>query len=508
MALARTRAVALTGVRGEVVDVEVDIAPGLPRTTIVGLPDAALNEARDRVRAAMHNSGARWPDTKVTINLSPASLHKHGSAFDVAVAVGLLAATQMVEPQQVSRLVCIGELGLDGRVRGVRGVLPSVLAARDAGLEHVVVPMPNAAEASLVPGVRVIAVDHLRQLMDVLTGAAPEPMQPPSAGPEQPSPFGVDLAEVVGQDEGRWAMEVAAAGGHHLLLHGPPGAGKTLLAQRLPTILPALEPDEALEVTAVHSVAGLLPADRPMLTRPPFQAPHHSASAAAIVGGGAGVARPGAVSLAHRGVLFLDEAPEFATEALEALREPLESGSVVLSRSRASIRLPARFQLVMAANPCPCGRAYGTGEGCRCTPLQVRRYFGRLSGPLLDRVDLQVGLRDVAQAVLLEAAPGEASEVVAARVAAARARSALRLTGTPWRLNADVPGPYLREHLPLARECRQVLHRAGGGLSARGIDRVLRVAWTVADLAAHELPTTADVLAALTLRTGTVRGAA
>ncbi len=508
MALARTRAVALTGVHGEVVDVEVDIAPGLPRTTIVGLPDAALNEARDRVRAAMHNSGARWPDTKVTINLSPASLHKHGSAFDIAVAVGLLAATQVVEPERVGHLVCIGELGLDGRVRGVRGVLPSVLAARDAGLEQVVVPMPNAVEASLVPGMRIIGVDHLRALMDVLTGASPEPMQPPPAGPEAPSPFGVDLAEVVGQDEGRWAMEVAAAGGHHLLLHGPPGAGKTLLAQRLPTILPALEPDEALEVTAVHSVAGLLPANRPMLTRPPFQSPHHSASAASIVGGGTGVARPGAVSLAHRGVLFLDEAPEFATEALEALREPLESGSVVLSRSRASIRLPARFQLVMAANPCPCGRAYGTGEGCRCTPLQVRRYFGRLSGPLLDRVDLQVGLRDVAQGVLLEAAPGEASEVVAARVVAARARSAVRLAGTPWRLNADVPGPYLREHLPLARECRQVLHRAGAGLSARGIDRVLRVAWTVADLAGHELPTTADVLAALTLRTGTVRGAA
>ena len=258
----------------------------------------------------------------------------------------------------------------------------------------------------------------------------------------------------------------------------------------------------------MHSVAGVLPADRPMLTRPPFQAPHHSASAAAIVGGGAGIARPGAVSLAHRGVLFLDEAPEFAPEALEALREPLESGSVVLSRSRASVRLPARFQLVMAANPCPCGRAYGAGEGCRCTPLQVRRYFGRLSGPLLDRVDLQVGLRDVAQAVLLEAAPGEASHVVAARVVAARARSAHRLTGTPWRLNADVPGPYLRERLPLPRECRQVLHRAAGGLSARGIDRVLRVAWTVADLAGHELPTTADVLCALTLRTGTVRGAA
>ena len=291
-------------------------------------------------------------------------------------------------------------------------------------------------------------------------------------------------------------MEVAAAGGHHLLLHGPPGAGKTLLAQRLPTILPALEPDEALEVTAVHSVAGLLPADRPMLTRPPFQAPHHSASAAAIVGGGAGIARPGAVSLAHRGVLFLDEAPEFATEALEALREPLESGSVVLSRSRASVRLPARFQLVMAANPCPCGRAYGAGEGCRCTPLQVAallrsavRTAARPGRPAGGPAGCRPGR-------VARGGPGEASEVVAARVVAARARSAYRLTGTPWRLNADVPGPYLRERLPLPRECRQVLHRAAGGLSARGIDRVLRVAWTVADLAGHELPTTADVLCA------------
>ncbi|HTY71967.1 MAG TPA: YifB family Mg chelatase-like AAA ATPase [Actinomycetes bacterium] len=507
MALARTRAVALTGVHGQVVDVEVDLAQGLPRTTIVGLPDTSLNEARERVRAAMANSGQAWPDTRVTINLSPASLHKHGSAFDVAVAVGLLAATEVVPAEQVASLVCIGELGLDGAVRAVRGVLPCVLAARSAGFRRVVVPAGNAAEAGLVPDVRVLPFGTLRELVEVLTGVAAEPVTAVPSDVALP-PGEEDLSDVLGQQEGRWALEVAAAGGHHLLLHGPPGAGKTLLAERLPTILPPLEPDEALEVTAVHSVAGTLPPGHPLLTRAPFQAPHHSASAAALVGGGSGTARPGAVSLAHRGVLFLDEAPEFASEALEALRGPLETGTVVLARSRATVRLPARFQLVLAANPCPCGQAYGSGASCRCTPLQVRRYFGRLSGPLLDRVDLQVGVRDVPQAVLLDGSRGESSAEVAQRVQAARERSAARLSGTPWRLNAEVPGSYLRDHLPLDEQSRQVLHRAGGRLSARGLDRVLRVAWTVADLAGRDRPRPADVLSALTLRLGQLRGAA
>ncbi len=507
MPLARTRSVALVGVRGQVVDVEVDLGRGLPAVVIVGLPDAALNEARDRVRAAMANSGAAFPDTRVTINLSPASIHKHGTAFDLALAVGLLAATEAVPRDCTAGLVCLGELGLDGTVRPVRGVLPGVLAARAAGCERVVVPAANAGEATLVRGVTVHAVRHLVDVIAALRGDDdwPEVCVPPTNDPEG-SP--ADLRDVAGQAEGRRALEVAAAGAHHLLLQGPPGAGKTLLAERLPSILPPLIEAHALEVTAVHSVAGLLEPGRPLVTRAPFRAPHHTASPAALVGGGSGVARPGAVSLAHRGVLFLDEAPEFGSNALESLRQPLESGRIVLARAETSVTYPARFQLVLAANPCPCGRVLDRSGSCRCTPMQVRRYAGRLSGPLMDRIDLQVAVQDVPQATLLDGGPGESSAAVAARVVAARDRASHRLRDTPWTLNADVPGPYLRARLPLTGSALRRLRSGGASLTARGLDRIIRVSWTLADLGDRAAPDESDVSAALGFRLGQLQGAA
>ncbi|AUY49667.1 YifB family Mg chelatase-like AAA ATPase [Streptomyces sp. CB01881] len=528
MAFARTCSVALVGVDGVIVEVQADLEPGVAAFALVGLPDKALSEARDRVRAAVVNSGEAWPQRKLTVGLSPASVPKSGSGFDLAVACAVLAAAERLDPSSIADLLIIGELGLDGRVRPVRGVLPSVLAAADAGYQRVVVAERTAAEASLVPGVTVIGVRSLRQLVAVLTGA-PEPEEPPDpiAGCPDPVMAGLmlptagvrglpddrtsrlDLADVAGQYEARRALEIAAAGGHHLYLKGPPGAGKTMLAERLPALLPPLTQKEALEVTAVHSVAGLLPAGRPLIDSPPYCAPHHSTTMPAIVGGGSGLPRPGAVSLAHRGVLFLDEAPEFPVRVLDALRQPLESGEVVIARSAGSLRLPARFLLCLAANPCPCGRHSRRGEGCECTPAMVSRYQGRLSGPLLDRVDLQVQVAPVTRVELMERdTTAENTEVVAARVLAARERAAARLAHTPWRTNAEVPGHELRTRWQLAsgalNDAACQLER--GLLTARGLDRVLRVAWTVADLAGRDRPDQRDVRTALVLRTGVEHG--
>ncbi|MGK4583194.1 YifB family Mg chelatase-like AAA ATPase [Kitasatospora sp. HPMI-4] len=528
MAFARTCSVALVGVDGVVVEVQADLEPGLAAFALVGLPDKALTEARDRVRAALVNSGESWPQRKLTVGLSPASVPKSGSGFDLAVACAVLAAAERLDPAAIADLLIIGELGLDGRVRPVRGVLPSVLAAAEAGYRQVVVAEPTAAEAALVPGVSVLGVRSLRQLIAVLT-RAPVPEEEPDqpSGRRDPSLAGLmvpgagvrghlregvaqlDLADVTGQYEARRALEIAAAGGHHLYLKGPPGAGKTMLAERLPTLLPPLSQTEALEVTAIHSVAGLLPPDRPLIDTPPYYAPHHSTTMPAIVGGGSGLPRPGAVSLAHRGVLFLDEAPEFPVRVLDALRQPLESGEVTIARAAGSLRLPARFQLCLAANPCPCGRFSQRGGGCECSSAMVHRYQARLSGPLLDRVDLQVQVAPVTRAELMERGrSAESTATVAARVLAARARAATRLSDTPWRTNAEVPGHYLRTRWQLApgalTDAERELER--GILTARGLDRVLRVAWTVADLVGRDQPSRLDVRTALVLRTGVERG--
>ncbi|MFD5855326.1 YifB family Mg chelatase-like AAA ATPase [Streptomyces chartreusis] len=527
MGFARTCSVALVGVEGVVVEVQADLEPGIAAFALVGLPDKSLTESKDRVRAAVVNSGVAWPQKKLTVGLSPASVPKSGSGFDLAVAAAVLGAAERIDPRVLADIVMIGELGLDGRVRPVRGVLPAVLAAADAGYEQVVVPESAVPEASLVPGVSVLGVRSLRQLIAVLTDET-VPDEEPVSGEVRPDPFlaglalpgtGLgsvtgghtpDLADVAGQHVARAALEVAAAGRHHVFFKGPPGAGKTMLAERLPGLLPELSRQESLEVTAVHSVAGILPPGHPLVDMPPYCAPHHSATMASLVGGGNGLPRPGAVSLSHNGVLFLDEAAEFHSSVLDALRQPLESGHVVIARAAGILRMPARFLMVLAANPCPCGR-HGRGEDiCECRPSSIKRYRARLSGPLMDRVDLRVTVEPVARAELLQLHTGaEKTATVAERVKAARERAAARYAETPWRTNSEVPGHELRTRWHVQpgalRKAEEDLDR--GLLTARGLDRVLRVAWTLADLAARDRPSANDVNWALELRTGVRRGA-
>ena len=511
MSLACAYAVALVGLDGRIVEVEAHTGPGLPRTILVGLPDTSLYEARDRCKAAVHSSQQSWPNILLTINLSPATLPKQGSGYDLAIVTAVLAAADVVKAVELRDTVLLGELGLDGRVRPVRGVLPATLAAAQAGFRRVIVPYRQAGEAQLVDGIEVLGVASLAQLIAVLQH---EPV--PDAEPVDLAPtthrvgtdVALDLADVAGQLEAKWAVEVAAAGRHHLLFTGPPGVGKTMLAARLPGLLPDLTIGEALEVSAVHSLAGFDLSDG-LVRRPPYAEPHHSASMASIVGGGPGLARPGAVSCAHRGVLFLDEAPEFSVKVLEALRVPLESGVINLNRSHGLTRYPARFQLVMAANPCPCGQSGLVGASCLCPPMAVRRYTAKLSAPIRDRVDITQHFRPLKRHQLKATlAQGEPSASVAARVEQARERQERRLTGTGWHANSEVTGAYLRHHLPQP-DGLHLLDRAAerGLLTPRGIDKAWRVSWTIADLAGKDKPGVDEIGIALAMRQGDQLGA-
>lgn len=502
MKFGRAYGVNLKGVEGQIIGVEVHTASGLPAFRIVGLPDASLSEARDRVRAAIESCRLVFPRKRVTVGLIPADVPKTGSMFDVAIAVAILRAEGVLPSQ--GEEIFIGELGLDGRIHAIRGVLPIVNAAVTSGYRTVYVPEANLLEAQVVEGACVVGVTHLAQVINHLGGDVEVPPPPPSRPTPPPAaqaPQAPDLADLVGQYEARAALEVAGAGGHHLFLSGPPGVGKTMLAQRLPGILPRLTHRESITVTSIHSIAGTLNGAS-LIHQPPFESPHHSATMVSLIGGGSGVVLPGAVSRAHLGVLFLDESPEFSPRVLDALRQPLEDGTVSIHRAFGVATYPARFQLVLAANPCPCGMGSGKGLECRCTPQSRRRYRSRLSGPLLDRVDIRVFVPPVRGK---PATPAETSEQVRVRVGEARNRARHRLRNTPWKVNAHVPGAWYREYTAeKAGELMDTLHDQlnHGRMSLRGVDRVVRLAWTVADLAGRPIPTQVDLATAVTLRQG------
>jgi magnesium chelatase family protein len=514
--VATARTISLHGATGHLIDVQADVSHGVVKTSLVGRPDASINEARDRCRAAVTNSGFKWPTTRrVTILLSPADLPKRGPHFDLAIAVATLAASGTFPASALDGIVFVGELTLDGRLRSVPGVLPMTMAADARGIRCVVVPESQVDEAMLVSGVTVLGLRSLGQVVAQLRGAeVPEapPVEPLANGPllswrGEERTRDLDMVDVLGMVDARYALEVAAAGGHHLMLSGPKGAGKTTLAERIPGLLPDLSVEESLELTAIYSLAGGLPQGLQRLTRPPFRAPHHSASRASLLGGGTGRVRPGEVSRSHTGALFLDEFPLFNADIIEALRQPLESGEITIARGEESATFPARAMFVIACNPCPCGdyHPHNRDNRCTCTEVKRRDYRKRLSGPIVDRIDITRHIEPVRPHEMYDPlAQPECSAAIRARVTAARRRQADRYDGTPWRLNADVPGPTLRGRWPLTDEASRRLDEQvyAGRLTRRGSTRVHRLAWTVADLHRSDRPGVVELDVALRLRTG------
>ena len=516
MPVASTPTIALDGAVGHLVDVQADVSQGQAGLTMVGRADVSLNEAPHRCRMAVHNTNLLWPSSRrITILLSPSDLPKRGTHFDLAIALAVLKADNQLPTADVTGSVFIGELTLSGGLRSVPGVLPMALAAARRGIRRVFVPEPQAHEAAMVPDLEVIGVRSLGQVVAELAGEeVPEaPPVAPMSGSRLLSWRGqerldeVDMADVLGLQEARYAVEVAAAGGHHVLLSGPKGCGKTTLAERIPTILPDLTTAEAVEVTALHSLAGALQEGDGLIRRPPFSAPHHDASKASILGGGTGRVRPGEVSRAHCGVLLLDEFPLLRTDVIDALRQPLESGEVTIARGDESVSYPARGLVVFAANPCPCGdyRADAGHNRCTCPEVQRRDYRRRVRGPISDRIDITRHLEPLRPHDAQDRfARPESSAEVRERVAAARARQAERFAGRGWRLNGHTPGPALSREWPLPRDAQEVIddRMYRGQLSRRGATRVHRMAWTVADLRGADAPSAADAETALRLRTG------
>lgn len=521
MAFATARSLALRGADGHVIDVQVDVSPGLVSTTVIGRVDKSLSESRDRVRMAINNDCGRWPATKrVTILLAPADLPKSGTHYDLAIAVAVLAADLQHEdllPEHLAGWAFIGELSVSGALRPVPGVLPMVIAAAAHDITRVFVPEPQAAEAALVPGMTVVGVRSLAQVSAVLRGAEVPEADPVVAASASPLATwrgedridGLDLRDLDGLEDVRYAVEVAAAGGHPTMLIGPRGTGKTSIAERIPSILPDLTTEQALEVTALHSVAGVLPQGAGLLRRPPWFAPHHSATAASVLGGGTGRVRPGQVSLAHHGVLFLDEFPHFRADVIEAMRQPLEAGEVTIARGDDSATYPARSLVVLAANPCPCGNFHGTtGGSCECSEVQRLHYRRKLTGPILDRVDIWMEVRPQGRSRSLFGPERESSDDVRARVAEARQRQAHRYRHCPWLLNASCPGPVLAEQWPLEPAAQALVDAdlAAGRLTRRGLTRVQRLAWTVADRSGVARPGEPEATIALALRSADAAG--
>ena len=493
---------ALAGVDGVPVEVEVRLSSQLPRVDIVGLPEAAVRESAARVRSAVAAIGYSFPERRVTVNLAPAEIRKSGAGLDLPIAIGILAAAGAVEAEATERLGLVGELALDGRLRPVRGALPQVLALCEAGCRRIIAPRANGPEVALATGAHIELADDLAQVAAALVEGTALDAATPAPTPTTPARHAPDLATVRGQAPARRALEVAAAGGHGLLMRGAPGAGKTLLARVLPGLLPPLHPDESVEATRIWSAAGLLDPAAPLVVTRPFRAPHHSATRAGLLGGGAPT-RPGEVSLAHHGVLFLDELPEFSRSSLESLRQVMEAGQVVIARANFRMSFPARFQLIAAANPCPCGWYQSNARDCRCDDGAIARYDARLSGPLLDRIDVHVGVQPVPWRDLRSAQSGvEGSAVVLARVAAAREVQSTRLARFGLRLNAVIPVDVLDDAIAPTADARALLGRAVDrlALSARGAHRTLRVARTIADLEAAPRVSPAHMAEAISLR--------